>query len=97
MSTKEKQVIKKKIAAPKMYRVLILNDDYTTMEFVVMVLMVIFKKSQQESHDLMLQVHNQGYGLCGIYPYEIAETKVAYVAQLAQQNKFPLRCKLEES
>ncbi|UDQ96782.1 ATP-dependent Clp protease adapter ClpS [Lentisphaerota bacterium WC36G] len=97
MSTKEQPIIKKKIAAPKMYKVLILNDDFTTMEFVVMVLMVIFKKSKQDAHSLMLQVHNDGFGVCGVYPYEIAETKVAFVSQLAQQNKFPLRCKLEEA
>jgi len=75
---------------PPMYRVVLHNDDYTTMEFVVHVLKTIFHKSEQESERIMLAVHEQGRGVCGIYTREIAQTKVEQVKRLAKQNQFPL-------
>ena len=80
---------------PPLYRVLLHNDDYTTMQFVVEVLMVVFNKSMEEATLIMLNVHKQGVGLCGIYPFEIAETKVDTVDTLARENGFPLRCTME--
>lgn len=81
---------------PSKYKVLLLNDDYTTMDFVVMVLMVVFHKTLQDAQQIMLNVHKNGKGLCGIYAFEIAETKVAQVAAMAEEHKFPLKCRLEE-
>lgn len=86
----------KDVGEPAMYKVLLHNDDYTTMEFVVDVLMSIFHKSNDEATQIMLNVHHQGVGLCGIYVYEIAETKVETVHTLARENGFPLRCSMEE-
>ena len=84
------------IQKPKMYKVLLLNDDYTSMEFVVSTLMNIFRKSEEEAYEIMLRIHNQGSGLCGIYTHEIAETKVAQVLNSAKKSKFPLRAVMEE-
>jgi len=81
---------------PSKYKVLLLNDDYTTMDFVVMVLMVVFRKTLEESQNIMLNIHKNGKGLCGIYAFEVAETKVAQVCAMAEQHKFPLKCSLEE-
>lgn len=81
---------------PSRYKVLLLNDDYTTMDFVVMVLMVVFHKSLEDAQNIMFNVHRNGKGLCGVYAFEIAETKVAQVAAMAEQHKFPLKCVLEE-
>ena len=81
---------------PSKYKVLLLNDDYTTMDFVVMVLMVVFRKSLEESQKVMINIHKSGKGLCGIYAFEVAETKAAQVAAMAEQHKFPLKCNLEE-
>ena len=81
---------------PSKYKVLLLNDDYTTMDFVVMVLMVVFRKSLEESQKIMFNIHKNGKGLCGIYAFEVAETKAAQVAAMAEQHKFPLKCNLEE-
>ncbi|MDD5697133.1 MAG: ATP-dependent Clp protease adapter ClpS [Victivallaceae bacterium] len=81
---------------PSRYKVLLLNDDYTTMDFVIMVLMVIFHKSLKEARQIMLHVHRNGKGLCGIYAFEVAETKAAQVSVMAEQHKFPLKCALEE-
>ena len=80
---------------PPMYRVLLHNDDYTTMEFVVEILMAVFHKSMEESMAIMLNVHQIGIGLCGIYPYEVAETKVETVHALAQEAGFPLKSTME--
>jgi ATP-dependent Clp protease adaptor protein ClpS len=74
----------------------LLNDDYTSMDFVVDILMKIFRKSFHEAHIIMLEVHEKGRGLCGIYPYEIAETKVFQVGVEARENGFPLKAILEE-
>ena len=84
------------VTTPPMYRVFLINDDYTTMEFVVEVLRTVFKKSTGEATRIMLNVHNAGVGLCGVYPHEIAETKVDAVHTLARENGFPLRCTMEK-
>lgn len=81
---------------PKKYKVLILNDDYTSMEFVIDVLMSIFHKSYQEAEAIMLEVHKKDKGLCGVYTYEIAETKVMQVHKKARDSGFPLRAEMEE-
>lgn len=81
---------------PSRYKVLLLNDDYTTMDFVVEVLETVFHKSPAESFRIMMQVHTQGKGLCGVYTFEVAETKVEAVHDLARQHGFPLRASLEE-
>ena len=85
-----------KIETPKMYRVLMHNDHYTTMEFVVAVLMRIFRKNEPEASRIMYQVHTEGLGVCGLYPAEVAETKVSLVHQAARNAGFPLRCSMEE-
>lgn len=84
-----------KTKKPSLYRVVIMNDDYTPMEFVVFVLERIFNKNAEEAYRIMLHVHNHGLGICGIYTYEVAETKVAQVRDLARRNEHPLRCDLE--
>ncbi|RJQ50159.1 MAG: ATP-dependent Clp protease adaptor ClpS [Desulfobacteraceae bacterium] len=81
---------------PPIYKVLLHNDDYTTMEFVVEVLMHVFNKPVAEATRIMLNVHKQGVGLCGYYSYEIAETKVEAVHVLAVENGFPLKCTMEK-
>jgi len=81
---------------PKLYKVFLLNDDYTTMDFVVEILMDIFHKSYSEAVDIMLTVHKKGKGLCGIYTYEIAETKVDEVHRRARAHEFPLKAIMEE-
>lgn len=81
---------------PELFRVLLLNDDYTTMDFVVDVLESIFNKPPAEAFRIMMQVHTQGKGLCGVYPFEIAETKVSTVEERARDNGFPLKAVLEK-
>jgi len=81
---------------PAMYKVLMLNDDYTPMEFVVQVLETFFSKSHDEAMKIMLHVHQRGVGMCGVYTYEIAETKVTRVMDLARQNQHPLQCTIEK-
>ena len=87
-----------KTRKPSMYKVIMLNDDYTPMEFVVMVLESVFNKSHEEAMKIMLHVHQKGVGVCGIYTYEVAETKVTQVMDLAQQqqHQHPLQCTLEK-
>lgn len=85
------------IKRPPMYMVLLHNDDYTTMEFVVEVLIAVFHKSPTEANRIMLHVHFKGSGECGIYPYEIAETKASKVHEMARGEGFPLRCSLEQA
>ncbi|MBI5439759.1 MAG: ATP-dependent Clp protease adapter ClpS [Deltaproteobacteria bacterium] len=80
---------------PQLYRVLLHNDDYTTMEFVVMVLMKIFHHPEAAAVRIMLHVHQKGMGVAGVYPFEIAETRVTQVVELARQNEYPLRCTME--
>ncbi len=79
----------------ELYKVVLLNDDYTTMDFVVEVLETVFLKRPAEAHRIMMLVHTQGRGVCGVYPYEIAETKVDSVHSLARQHGFPLQATLE--
>lgn len=81
---------------PPLYRVLLHNDDYTTMEFVVLVLVDIFRKNAEEAADIMLNVHQNGVGQCGIYPLEIAETRIHLTRVRAEKAGFPLRCSMEE-
>jgi ATP-dependent Clp protease adaptor protein ClpS len=81
---------------PSLYRVLILNDDYTPMEFVVLVLQDVFNKSREDAMRIMLHVHNHGVGECGIYPFEVAETKVTRVMDAARKNQHPLQCVMEK-
>jgi ATP-dependent Clp protease adaptor protein ClpS len=84
------------VIRPTMYKVLLLNDDYTSMDFVINVLMSIFHKNEQDAYAIMMKVHNEGKALCGIYTYEIAETKVAQVDRVAKENHFPLKAIMEE-
>ena len=81
---------------PPLYKVILLNDDYTTMEFVVLVLEQVFLKSPAEAFRIMMEVHIKGRGICGAYTYEIAETKVETVHEMAHENGFPLRATIEE-
>lgn len=80
---------------PELYKVLLLNDDYTTMDFVVEVLESIFHKQPAQAFRIMIAVHTQGKGLCGVYPHEVAETKVSAVVELAREHGFPLRAAME--
>ncbi|MCL4781020.1 MAG: ATP-dependent Clp protease adapter ClpS [Gammaproteobacteria bacterium] len=86
-----------RLKRPPLYRVLLLNDDYTPMEFVVDVLERIFAMDRQKATRVMLEVHTRGKGICGVFTYEIAETKVAQVGAYAQQHQHPLLCTLEET
>ncbi|MEZ5811484.1 MAG: ATP-dependent Clp protease adapter ClpS [Rhizobiaceae bacterium] len=81
---------------PGLYRVLILNDDYTPMEFVVHVLERFFSKNREEATTIMLHVHNHGVGECGVYTFEVAETKVSSVMDFARQHQHPLQCVMEK-
>ncbi len=80
---------------PSMYKVLLNNDDYTTMEFVVAILENVFNKSNSDATQIMLNVHHEGAGIAGIFTKEIGETKISIVCELAKKNNFPLRCSLE--
>ena len=88
--------IREETDEPPMYRVMLLNDDYTTMEFVVEVLQTVFLKPLEEATRIMLNVHRAGVGICGVYPFEIAETKVESVHNLANDQGFPLKCVMEK-
>ena len=85
-----------KTRKPAMYKVLMLNDDYTPMEFVVHVLERFFQKNRDEATRIMLHVHKRGVGVCGVFTYEVAETKVTQVMDLARQNQHPLQCTIEK-
>jgi ATP-dependent Clp protease adaptor protein ClpS len=87
---------KEKTQRPSLYKVLLLNDDYTPMEFVVYVLERFFGKSQEDATRIMLHVHNHGVGICGVFTYEVAETKVSQVVDFARQNQHPLQCTMEK-
>jgi ATP-dependent Clp protease adaptor protein ClpS len=80
---------------PDLFKVLLLNDDYTTMDFVVEILETVFHKQPAEAFRIMMQVHTQGKGLCGLYPHEVAETKVETVIERAREHGFPLRAAME--
>ena len=85
------------VKEPPMYKVLLHNDDYTTMEFVVQVLMLVFHKPIETATQIMLNVHQQGIGMCGLYTYEVAETKVETVIRMARENGHPLKCTMEKA
>ncbi|MEK6196401.1 MAG: ATP-dependent Clp protease adapter ClpS [Deltaproteobacteria bacterium] len=87
--------VQEDLEEPPLYLVLLHNDDYTTMQFVVEVLMAVFNKPMEEATRIMLNVHKKGAGLCGLYTYEVAETKVNTVDTLARENGFPLKCSME--
>jgi ATP-dependent Clp protease adaptor protein ClpS len=84
------------IDEPPMYKVVIYNDDYTTMEFVVEILILVFNKLPEQAVEIMLNVHQKGSGICGVYTYEVSETKVNIVQSLARERGFPLKCTMEE-
>jgi len=86
---------RRRTSTPRMYKVLLHNDDYTTMEFVVDILANVFHHPEARAVEIMLNVHHKGIGVAGIYTYEIAETKVKKVFELARQNDYPLRCSME--
>ncbi|NHO31354.1 ATP-dependent Clp protease adapter ClpS [Acetobacter fallax] len=86
---------KTKTRKPSMYKVLMLNDDYTPMEFVVHVLERFFNKTRDEATNIMIHVHKKGVGVCGVFTYEVAESKVTLVMDLARQNQHPLQCTIE--
>ena len=85
-----------KTQRPSLYKVLLLNDDYTPMEFVIHVLERFFSKSREDATRIMLHVHHNGVGICGVYTFEVAETKVAQVVDFARQNQHPLQCTMEK-
>lgn len=87
---------KKKFKKPSLYRVVMLNDDFTPMEFVVIILQDFFGKSTAEAAELTMEIHNHGLAVVGVYSYEIAETKASQVVQFAQQSQHPLQCKVEK-
>jgi ATP-dependent Clp protease adaptor protein ClpS len=98
--TPDRSVLEKthqQVKEPELFSVILLNDDYTTMEFVVQVLESVFNKGPAEAFRIMMQVHTQGQGLCGVYPWDIAETKVATVHELANDSGFPLRASIEKA
>ena len=95
--TRNLEQTRTRVISPALFKVLMLNDDYTTMEFVVEVLQTIFHKPPTEANRIMLSVHQRGAGLCGIYPWEIAETKVARVHARARAAGFPLKCSIEQA
>jgi len=88
---------KPKTTKPSMYNVLLLNDDYTPMEFVVLVLESVFNKKQEEANQIMLHVHKNGIGICGTFTYEVAEVKCKAVISLAQKHEHPLQCTMEKN
>jgi ATP-dependent Clp protease adaptor protein ClpS len=91
------EVQRTKTAPPKMYKVMLLNDDYTPMEFVIVVLQRFFGLDTEQATRIMLKVHTEGRGVCGVYPRDIAATKVEQVGAFARQNQHPLACVMEEN
>lgn len=100
MATKQENVNlleRSKTKPPKLYKVILINDDFTTMEFVIEVLKTFFSMGQERATQVMLQIHNEGSAVCGLYPKDIAETKVNQVSAFAKQHGHPLRCHTEEN
>jgi ATP-dependent Clp protease adaptor protein ClpS len=95
VATELEKKTKTKLQRPKLYKVLLLNDDYTTMEFVVLLLMHVFHHDDSTANAIMLHIHQTGVGVAGVYTYEVAETKVATVMELAEKAEFPLQCTME--
>ncbi|NLK62349.1 MAG: ATP-dependent Clp protease adaptor ClpS [Fusobacteria bacterium] len=89
--------VKNKYDEPKQYKVILLNDDYTTMDFVVLILITIFKKKENEAVEIMLKIHTSGSAVVGVYSFDIANTKVKNVETLANLNNFPLKAIMEEA
>ncbi len=89
--------VRPEVKRPPLFRVILHNDNYTTMEFVVRILEGIFAKPPAEAHRIMMEVHCHGHGVCGVYTYEVAETKVALVHEEAREHGFPLRASMEEA
>ena len=98
VTTNEEVLVKKdiKLKRPSRYKVIMHNDDFTTMEFVIHVLYKVFNKPISEANRVMLYVHNKGLAICGVYTYEIAETKISVVSNLAQSEGHPLKCTMEQ-
>lgn len=90
-----KEEIKEEIKPPPLYKVIMLNDDFTTMDFVIQVLMNVFHKSADEAEQIMLTIHYQGRGVCGVYPKDIAQTRIQQVHLLARAEQHPLKCIME--
>ena len=88
---------KSKLKPPPMFKVMLLNDDFTPMEFVVAVLQTFFSKSREQATQIMLKVHQEGMGVCGVYPHDVAVTKVEQVVAFARQYQHPLQCVMEEN
>jgi ATP-dependent Clp protease adaptor protein ClpS len=88
--------VRPKTKKPSLYKVLLLNDDYTPMEFVIHVLERFFAKQHEEAVEIMLHVHQRGVGVCGVYTFEVAETKVTHVIELARRHQHPLQCTMEK-
>lgn len=100
MATKQENISlleRSKTKPPKLYKVILMNDDFTTMEFVIEVLKLFFLMNQERATQVMLKIHNEGSAVCGIYPNDIAETKVTQVSAFAKQHGHPLRCLKEEN
>jgi len=91
------EAVRPKLAKPPLYQVVLLNDDYTPMHFVVEVLQVFFGMDYEKANQVMLHVHQRGKGVCGVFTREIAETKVAHVNQHSRESKHPLMCEMEEA
>ncbi|MGH8743709.1 MAG: ATP-dependent Clp protease adapter ClpS [Burkholderiales bacterium] len=91
------EVKKSKLKAPPMFKVVLLNDDYTPMDFVVAVLQTIFFMNREQATQIMLKVHREGMGVCGVYPKDVAATKVEQVVSFAKQHQHPLQCVMEET
>jgi len=88
--------VRPRVKRPSLYRVLLLNDDYTPMEFVIEILREIFNRNPEDAFQIMMHVHKNGVGECGVFPYEVAETKVTRVMDLAHKNQHPLQCVMEK-
>jgi ATP-dependent Clp protease adaptor protein ClpS len=88
---------KPRLKPPPLFKVLLLNDDFTPMDFVVQVLQQFFSKSREQAMQIMLKVHNEGVALCGVYPHDVAETKVNQVINFAREHQHPLQCVIEEN
>lgn len=95
IKSEEKTKVESK--TPRMYRVILYNDNYTTMDFVVEILIAVFRKPAAEATRIMMDVHKKGKGVCGVYTHDIAQTKVNQVLHLARKNQFPLKCSYEEA
>ena len=96
-STTVLEAERQKSKPPRLYKVTLLNDDFTTMDFVVEVLQIFFAMERERATQVMLKIHQEGSAVCGVYPRDIAETKVAQVSEFAKQHGHPLRCELEEA